>query len=145
MSAETEALDESEIPDDVIVQVSDFLDGALRGPARDDVAKKVASDPLWQRAHRELTETRSYLSGLSKANAPSSFAQDVEETIHQRSAGRFFGKPTLGDRVPFGAIVIVALAVIAVLGYVLWSSSTGSLKGERASEPPPAGSAVDHP
>jgi hypothetical protein len=142
-----EATDEPEdIPEDIIVQVSDFLDGALAGKPRDEVAQKVGSDPIWQRAHRELSETRSYLSGLSRAHAPSSFAQDVEETIHQRSAGRFFGKRTLGDRVPFGAIVLVALIALAVIGYVLWSSSTGSLKRDRVPVDPPAvGSAVEHP
>ncbi|HEY0190040.1 MAG TPA: hypothetical protein VGC42_02890 [Kofleriaceae bacterium] len=140
------AIDDDDLPEDVIVQVSDFLDGALTGKARDEVARKVASDPLWQRAHRELTETRTYLSGLSKAHAPSSFAQDVEDTIHQRSAGQLFAKRTLGDRVPFGALLIVALLVIIGIGIVLWSSPTGSLKRDRVPvDPPPAGSAVDHP
>jgi anti-sigma factor RsiW len=139
-------IDDAEIPDEVIAQVSDFLDGALAGKPRDEVARKVASDPLWQRAHRELEETRSYLSGLSKTHAPSGFAQDVEETIHQRSAGRFFAKRTLGDRVPFGAILIVALLVIAVIGFVLWSSPTGSLKRDHLPiDPPAAGSAIEHP
>lgn len=141
---------EIEIPDDVIAQVSDFLDGALAGAQRDEVAKKVADDPLWQRAHREIAETRSYasgLSGLAKAHAPSSFAQDVADTIHQRSAGRFFGKRTLGDRVPFGVILVVALIVIAVIGFVLWSSPTGSLKRDHLPVDPPAtGSAtIEHP
>ncbi|HET9625170.1 MAG TPA: hypothetical protein VFP84_27570 [Kofleriaceae bacterium] len=129
----------------MIAKVSDFLDGVLVGAERDEVAKHIASDPTWRRAHAELGETRSYLSGLRTAHAPASFAQDVTETIHQRSAGRFFARRTLGDRVPFGAILVVALAVLIVIGFVLWDSTTGSLKRDPAPAPAPQGSAVDHP
>jgi anti-sigma factor RsiW len=137
--------DESELSDEVIAKVSDFLDGLLVGAERDEVAQRVASDPTWQRAHAELTETRRYLSGLKTAHAPASFAQDVTDTIHQRSAGRFFARKTLGDRVPFGALIAVALAALAVIGYLLWASSTGSLKPDRDPASPPEGSAIDHP
>lgn len=119
---------EDEIDEAILAKVSDYLDGALGGAERADVAGKIAADPSWQRAHAELTETRKYLSGLRKAHAPSSFAEGVAETIHQRSAGRFFARKTLGDRVPFGALLVVALAGLLVIAYVLWSSSTGSLK-----------------
>ncbi|HEU4732637.1 MAG TPA: hypothetical protein VFT22_32300 [Kofleriaceae bacterium] len=136
-----------EPPDDldeaIIARVSDYLDGLLAGPERAEVARKIADDPAWKRAHDELTETRKQLSGLRKAHAPSSFAQDVAETIHQRSAGRFFGRPRLGDRVPFGALLVVALAGLIAIGYILWSSSTGSLKVEHDREHPvPEGSAA---
>ena len=117
-----------DIDEAILAKVSDYLDGALGGAERGDVASKIAGDPTWQRAHAELTETRKYLSGLRKAHAPSSFAEGVADTIHQRSAGRFFARKTFGDRVPFGALLVVALAGLLVIGYVLWSSSTGSLK-----------------
>ena len=134
-----------DIDDAILAKVSDYLDGTLTGAERDDVAARIAGDPTWQRAHAELGETRNALSGLRRAHAPSSFAEHVESTIHQRSAGRFFARRTLGDRVPFGALIALALAVLAVLGYVLWASSTGSLKPDRDPPPPPQGSAVDHP
>ena len=129
-----------DIDEAILAKVSDYLDGALGGAERGDVASKIAGDPTWQRAHAELTETRKYLSGLRKAHAPSSFAEGVAETIHQRSAGRFFGRRTLGDRVPFGVLLVVALAGLLVIGYILWSSSTGSLKVDpnRAPAPPRA-------
>jgi len=134
-------------PDDdldeaIIVRVSDYLDGALAGAERAEVARLIAEDAGYQRAHRELTETRQFLSGLRKAHAPSSFADGVTETIHQRSAGRFFARRTFGDRVPFGALLIVALIGVLVIGYVLWSSSTGSLKVDREHAPAPHGSAA---
>ena len=120
--------DEDEIDEAIIAKVSDYLDGALGGAERADVERKIAGDATWKRAHAELTETRKHLSGLRKAHAPSSFVEGVAETIHKRSAGRFFARKTLGDRVPFGALLAVALAGLLVIAYVLWSSSTGSLK-----------------
>jgi anti-sigma factor RsiW len=129
----------------VIAAVSDYLDGALTGAARDEVAARIAADPSWQRAHAELTETRRYLSGMRKAHAPPAFADQVARTIHQRSAGRFFARRTFGDRVPFGALVVVALAGLLVIGYVLWSSTTGSLKVDRTRDRTPAGSAAVAP
>ncbi len=135
-----------EIDDAIVARVSDFLDGALTGADRAEVAGKIAGDAAWKRAHDELTETRSYLSGLRKAHAPPSFAEQVTETIHQRSAGRFFARKTLGDRVPFSALLVVALAGLLVIAYVLWSSTTGSLKVDRAHDrPAAAGSAAVAP
>lgn len=130
-----EAIDEA-IDEAILAAVSDYLDGALTGARKAEVAGKIAADPAWQRAHDELTETRKVLSGLQKAHAPSSFADDVARTIHRRSAGRFFARRTLGDRVPLGAVLAVALAGLAVIAYVLWSSATGSLKVDHARDRP---------
>ena len=131
-----------DIDDAVIARVSDYLDGVLRGAEHAEVASKIAADATWKRAHDELIDTRQVLSGLRKAHAPTSFAEDVAETIHQRSAGRLFGRRTFGDRVPFGALLVVALAGLAVIGYILWSSSTGSLKVDRGDHAAPHGSAA---
>ena len=122
----------------IVAKVSDYLDGALPAPERADVAARIASDPSWQRAHAELSETRNYLSGMRKAHAPSSFTEHVAETIHRRSAGRFFGRRTLGDRVPLGALLAVVLIGLAVLAYFLWSSPTGSLKVDHTRDRPAA-------
>jgi anti-sigma factor RsiW len=123
--------------DEIIAKVSDFIDGVLVGSARDEVAAKIADDAAWKRTHAELLETRKYLSGMRKARTPETFAADVTSTIHKRSAGRFFARRTLGDRVPFGALLVVAVLGLAVLGYFMWSSQTGSLKLDhgRATEP----------
>jgi anti-sigma factor RsiW len=127
-----------EIDEAILGAVSDYLDGTLTGAERAEVAGKIAEDTTWQRAHTELTETRKFLSGMQKAHAPPRFAEDVAQTIHQRSAGRFFARRTLGDRVPFGALLVVALAGLLVIAYVLWSSSTGSLKVDHGRDRPPA-------
>ena len=124
----SEAADD--LDDEVIATISDYLDGALAGAKRDEVTAKIANDPEWKRTHEELLETRKFMSGLQTAHAPATFAQDVTSTIHKRSEGRFFGRRTFGDRVPFGALVVVAVLALAVIGYVMWSSETGSLKVE---------------
>jgi len=123
------------IPDEIIAAISDYLDGALPPDRRAEVATRVASDPDWKRAHEELAATREALSGLQKARAPMSFDQEVTGTIHRRSAGRFFGRRTFGDRVPFGVLLIVAVLILIPVAYVMWSSMTGTLKRSPDREP----------
>jgi anti-sigma factor RsiW len=133
-----EAANEGEpIADEIIAEVSDYLDGALAEERRAEVARKVASDPAWKRAHDELVATRDALSGLQKTRAPVSFDREVTGAIHRRSAGRFFGRRTLGDRVPFGLLLVIAILILIPIAYVMWSSMTGSLK--RSPEREPAG------
>jgi len=127
--------------DEIVAKLSDFLDGALKGTERDEVAAKIESDEAWKQAHGELVETRKALSGMRKAAAPPSFAQDVTSTIHKRSAGRFFGRRTFGDRVPFGALVAVAVLGLVVVAYFMWASQTGSLEGKHEHAPRGSGSA----
>lgn len=134
MSEETE--------DDIIVALSDYLDGTLTGDAKKRVEDKVASDPKWKALHDEALEGRAvaddiHKSGLQKARAPVTFQEDVTATIHKRSAGRFFGKRTFGDKVPFMAILVVAVLGLAAIGYVMYSSQTGSLKVDKPHAPPP--------
>ncbi len=81
------------------------------------------------------------LAGLHRMSAPQSFRTQVERTLRERSAGRFFGRRAFGDRVPFGVLAVVALLVGLIIVALVWSSHTGSLRYERnGSEPelPPA-------
>lgn len=126
--------------DEIIATLSDYLDGALPVDKRAEVEKKIADDAEWKRIHGELRETRNALSGLLKARAPDSFTEDVTGTIHKRSAGRFFGRRTLGDRVPFGVLLAIALVVLLAIGAIMWSSQTGSLKVDRKQGEPDHGS-----
>jgi len=136
-----------DVDEEIIVTLSDYLDGVLPADKKAEVEAKIASDAQWKSAHAEMVETRDALSGMQKARAPESFSDGVTETIHKRSAGRFFAKKTFGDRVPFGAILIVALLGLGVLAYVLWSSPTGSLKvaPDRAPPSQPDTPIVDKP
>lgn len=121
----------SDTEDDIIAKLSDYLDGEGSADERADIANKLETDDEWKRIHGELVETRKHLSGMQRARAPDAFAREVTSTIHKRSAGRFFARRTFGDRVPFGALLVVAVLVLAVVGYVMWSSQTGSLKVDR--------------
>jgi anti-sigma factor RsiW len=118
----------SEAEDVIIVEVSDYLDGALADADKAKVAAKISNDPEYKRVHDEMVETRNALSGLQKARASPTFAQDETSTIHKRSAGRFFARRTFGDRVPFTALLVVAVLGLIVIAYFLWASETGSLK-----------------
>ena len=140
----TEPVDADE---ELIVTLSDYLEGSLPADRKAEVEAKLASDPQWKAAHAEMVEARDALSGLQKARAPESFSEGVTQTIHKRSAGRFFAKKTFGDRVPFGALLLIALLGLGALAYVLWSSPTGSLKvdPERAAPSQPSEPIVDKP
>lgn len=133
---------ETDVDEAIIVALSDYLDGALPADKKKEVEDKIASDAVWKTTHDEMVEARNALSGLRKARAPETFAQDVTNTIHKRSAGRFFARKTFGDRVPFGALLVVAMIGLAIIGYVLWSSQTGTLKVQPDATKQQTGSAV---
>jgi anti-sigma factor RsiW len=127
-----------DVDDEIIVKISDYLAGTLPAADRDEVAKKIASDDTWKRTHDEMVaaeEARKHISGLRVAKPPETFIEDVTSTIHKRSAGRFFARRTLGDRVPFGVLLVVAMLALAVVGYLMWSSPTGSLKVDKKPAP----------
>jgi anti-sigma factor RsiW len=126
--------EEPDVDDEIIVKVSDYLDGALSGDEKAAVAAKIASEPVWKQTHDEMVETRKMISGLRIAKAPETFVEDVTGTIHKRSAGRFFARRTLGDRVPFGVLLVVAIIALGVIAYLMKSSPTGSLKVDKAHE-----------
>ncbi|MBA2544486.1 MAG: hypothetical protein H0V17_32890 [Deltaproteobacteria bacterium] len=123
--------------DDIIATLSDYVEGTLPAAKKTEVEAKLATDATWKRIHGELVETtksHDEISGLLKARkepAPESFTNDVTATIHKRSAGLFFGRRTFGDRVPFSALLVVAVIGLLVIGYILWSSQTGSLKMDK--------------
>lgn len=133
-------MSEEDVDDEIVAKVSDYLDGLLTAAERDEIAKKIEADPAWKQTHDDMVENRKFMSGMRKARAPETFTQDVTDTIHKRSEGRFFGRKTLGDRVPFNALLIIAILALAAVGYLMWSSTTGSLKVEKKTDPsePPA-------
>jgi anti-sigma factor RsiW len=132
--------------DEIIATLSDYLDGALPKDKHLEVELQLRDDPAWKRTHAELRETRDALSGLMKARAPVKFDEDVTETIHKRSAGRFFAKRTFGDRIPLGVALIIGVIALVIIGAILWSSPTGSLVRDKPSaEPQGSGALVPKP
>lgn len=120
--------------DVVIATLSDYLDGTLPAAKKTEVEAKL-EDPDYKRILGELKDMRKpdEISAVLKARvAPAEdFNAKVENKIHQRSAGRFFARKTFGDRVPFSALLVIAVLGLAVIAYVLWSSQTGSLKMDK--------------
>jgi anti-sigma factor RsiW len=128
-------MSEDDVSDEIIIKVTDYLEGTLPAAEKADVEAKIAADPAWKATHDEMVEARKIISGMQKARPPATFTEDITSTIHKRSAGRFFARRTLGDRVPFGVLLIVALVAFAVVGYLMWSSPTGSLKPTKQPAP----------
>lgn len=135
--------EEADVPDEVIIKVTDYLDGALPAAERADIAQKIESDPVWKSTHDEMVEARKMISGMQKARAPATFVEDVTSTIHKRSAGRFFARRTLGDRVPFGLLLVLALLALGVIAFLLHTSPTGSLKQAPKPRPAPSHPSLD--
>jgi anti-sigma factor RsiW len=133
MTAAEQPNDKDSDEDARIAAVMDYLDGTLPANKRAEIENKLETDEAWKKTHEELLETRevSQISGLQRARAPEDLTEKVTKEIHARSAGRFFAKRTFGDRVPFGALLVVALIAIVVIAYFMWSSQTGSLKVDK--------------
>jgi len=126
-----------ELDESTLGLLSEYLDGSLSAADRTALEARLANEPALQTALAELRETSTALKALHRTTAPASLGKAVEETIHRRSAGRFFGPRTVGDRVPFGALLVITLVALAAVGALLWASSTGSLRVERTDRPPP--------
>jgi hypothetical protein len=126
-----DTLTADDLSDDEIAMLSDFHDNLLSTEQAKVVTEKIAVDPRWRTASEEFAATKQALSGLQKARAPVSFANDVTDTISKRSGGAFFGRRAFGDRVPFGALLVVGLLLISVVAFLLWNSQTGSLAPKR--------------
>lgn len=122
--------------DEIIAALSDYHEGALPAERRAEVETKLQTDAVWQRLDAELRDSAPVLDGLAKVAAPERFASQVTETIHRRSAGRFFAQRTLGDRVPIGWLLVITAVLLAGLTTVWCRSTTGSLRSPLGAEPP---------
>jgi|JI10StandDraft_1071094.scaffolds.fasta_scaffold42296_4 anti-sigma factor RsiW len=123
--------------------MSDVVDGSATAEVAAEVDAHVATCATCREELTELRAARAALKGLAPAAAPADLGTTVEATINRRSAGRFFGRKTLGDRVPFGIILVVALVALMVIVGLLWSSTTGSLRPEPKTHPRPPPGARD--
>lgn len=122
--------------DEILAALSDYHDGSLPAARRAEIESKLRTDATWKRLDAELREPAPALGGLTKVAAPEQFVSQVTDTIHRRSAGRFFARRTLGDRVPIGWLLVVAALLLGGLTTVWCRSTTGSLRGPLGAEPP---------
>ena len=123
--------------------MADVVEGTATPEVQAEVKAHVAACAACREELAELRAARAAFKSLPPTAAPANLGTSIEATIHRRSAGRFFGKKTLGDRVPFFAILIVALIALVVIVALLWSSTTGSLRRESPTHPKPPPGARD--
>jgi anti-sigma factor RsiW len=122
-------------------EFSDYHDGSLSAEKRAAFEARLAADAAWRAEWEKFKEALSALSGLHRMAAPQKFEEEVAQTIHRRSGGRFFGRKAFGDRVPFELIAVVAL-LLGVATFVLMRYSlTGAVHEplERHAPAPPDG------
>lgn len=110
-----------------LTRLSDYHDGLLPEVEAREVDAHLERCADCRAASQELEQTVGALAGLHRMAAPQQFDKAVEETIHRRSAGRFFGRRAFGDRIPLELLAIVALALALAIYGMLRASETGSL------------------
>lgn len=115
----------------------DYVEGTLGEADRARVKTHLETCEECRESTADAGESLRALSGLKKQPAPQNFDQEVAETIRRRSRGRFFGRRTLGDRVPLEILALVVLLLGLGLYFLLRRSDTGSLTPfERGREKP---------
>ena len=123
--------------DEFEARLSELADGTLPADDRRAVEQHLETCASCREDLAELRKTMDALSGLHRVPAPENFDRDITETIRRRSRGRFFGRRTLGDRVPFELLALLALVLGLALYFFLRGSDTGSLRPfDRESDAP---------
>jgi anti-sigma factor RsiW len=113
--------------EDIESRLSDYYEGQLSDEDAAAVEAHLEACAACREAYRELEETVEALLGLHRMAKPQRFKDEVQQTIRRRSAGRFFGRRALGDRIPFELLAILALLVGLLVYGMLRASETGSL------------------
>lgn len=104
-------------------------DGVVDDRAEDDVDDEVDDD-------MSDDEYKKTVSQLVRVGLSPTFSHEVEETIRQRSGGRFFGRKAFGERIPYEVIGLIILVIGLIAFFVIRSSTTGSLRYEQNQEAP---------
>jgi anti-sigma factor RsiW len=100
-------------------RMSAYVDGELPAEEKAAVEQHLATCTQCRTNLQRFRETIGKLSQLKK-KAPQSFLPDIQQQIHTRSRGRFFGRRwLLFGRIPFEVISLVM--IIAMLVYYIVS------------------------
>ena len=109
-------------------EFSDYLDGTMSAERRVSCGRQLEASDGARGAFEDFKQTVEAVSGLHKMAAPQDFETGVEQRIHRRSAGKFFGRKAFGDRVPLEIIAVIALAVLLAIYVIYRRSDKGSLE-----------------
>jgi hypothetical protein len=96
----------------------------------------IAEDERYSKAYADFEKTMEMLSGMHKMSAPMDFDKKVEDTIHRRSDGRFFGRRAFGDRIPYEFLAVIVMILAAFVYWMGRTSGTGGHKLNPDSPPP---------
>lgn len=124
---------------------SDHYEDNLPADVRAKVDERLRVDGDFAKAYASFSATMEALSGMHKMSAPVDFGDRVEDTIHRRSGGRFFGRKAFGERIPYEILAVVVMLIAALVYWVGRSSSTGSHKLNDGSRPEIREPAPDRP
>jgi hypothetical protein len=128
ISEETESSAEQSEFDARVELFSEYYEESLPAEKQAELKKLIAEDDRYTKAYADFEKTMELLSGMHKMSAPMDFDKKVEETIHRRSDGRFFGRKAFGDRIPYE---ILAVIVMLLAGFVYWMGRTSGTTGHR--------------
>ena len=95
------------------VDFSDYYEKTLPAARAAEVEAHIKDCARCREEYEKFEAAMRSVSGLYRMNAPQDFKNQVADTIHRRSAGRFFGRKAFGDRVPFELLAILALVLVA--------------------------------
>jgi len=107
---------------------SEYYEESLPAEKQAEIKKLIADDERYAKAYADFEKTMELLSGMHKMSAPMDFDKKVEDTIHRRSDGRFFGRKAFGDRIPYE---ILAVIVMLLAGFIYWMGRTSGTGGHR--------------
>ena len=110
---------------------SEYYEGSLSKDKTAELDALIADEPRYAEAYEEFKRTMEMLSGMHKMTAPVDFDKKVEDTIHRRSGGRFFGRRAFGERIPYE---ILAIIVMLLAGAIYWMGRTSGTGGHRLHE-----------
>lgn len=101
---------------------SDYVEGGLPAEERQSIEEHLGSCMECRTELQRFRATLAKLGGL-KQRAPRSFLSDIQNQIHERSRGRFFGqRRLLFGRIPF-EWVSLAMIVAMLVYYIVATQS----------------------
>lgn len=129
MGEEQEGKTTEELDSDATVELfSEYYEGNLAPEKAAELEALIKDDARYAEAYADFKKTMEMLSGMHKMSAPMDFDKKVEDTIHRRSGGRFFGKRAFGERIPYELLAIIVMIVAGIVYWMGRSSPTGGHK-----------------
>ena len=101
--------------DSIWPDLTAYFDGELEALRDADVEAHVATCPLCAEKLEELGRLQAVLRQMAPELVPPDFLPRVQRTIEARSRGRFFARTAPGTRLPYEAVAVTMLVVLAAL------------------------------